>query len=228
MDKWDQRFLRLAAHVSQWSKDPSTKVGAVIIDRMNRVVSLGYNGFPRGVPDNTKQLSDRDEKYPRTIHAEVNAILFANTALEGMTLYVWPLSPCAPCAALIIQTGITRVVTKVAMPEPHHRWEKSFECARQMFQDAQVVFNAFGSSDKQLEDGPMATDFLEEEWDHPLGKARIIPISDLTPQLKVSGTWPPSKCPGCGVPTIVGIRGNHCPNGCGTFLKHVKKVGEKK
>lgn len=106
MDKWDKRFLDLAAHVAAWSKDPSSKVGAVISARGNTVVALGYNGPPRGVLDN---MTDRDVKLRRTIHAEVNALLTANTSVAGCTLYCTH-HPCANCAAKIIQSGISRVV----------------------------------------------------------------------------------------------------------------------
>lgn len=108
--KWDLRFLDLARHVSAWSKDPSTKVGVVIADPMFRVVSLGFNGFPRGMADDDR-LHDREEKYARIIHGDENAILFANQSLEGCTMYTWPQPPCAHCSALIVQVGISRVIT---------------------------------------------------------------------------------------------------------------------
>ena len=74
--KWDTRFLGLAAHISAWSKDPSSQVGAVISDG-NRIVSLGYNGFAAGVEDRRERLDDRDCKLNLTIHAEENAMIFA-------------------------------------------------------------------------------------------------------------------------------------------------------
>jgi dCMP deaminase len=138
MDKWDKRFLGLAEHIAGWSKDPSTKVGAVIADRHNRVVSVGYNGLPRGVEDSGKRLSDRTLKYPLTIHAEENAILFANRSLDGCTLYVWPLPPCAPCAAKIVQVGITLVVSVMADADAAGRWTDSNVLAWQLFKEAGV------------------------------------------------------------------------------------------
>lgn len=77
MSKWDHRFLELAELVGSWSKDPSTQVGAVIVDIDNRIVSTGFNGFPRGCLDHADTLGDRDRKLLRTIHAEDNALLFA-------------------------------------------------------------------------------------------------------------------------------------------------------
>jgi dCMP deaminase len=107
--KWDLRFLQLAAHVAGWSKDPSTKVGAVIADGKH-VVSLGYNGFPATTEDRDEWLSDRPTKYEMVVHAEMNAILNARQSVRGLTLYVSPLSPCSECVKLIAASGISRVV----------------------------------------------------------------------------------------------------------------------
>jgi len=108
MNKWDRRFLDMAALVATWSKDPSTKVGSCLVDG-NRVVSLGFNGFPRGTKDDDALYSDRERKYRRVLHAEQNAIAFANRSLEGCTIYVTH-APCSRCVAQIIQSGIKRVV----------------------------------------------------------------------------------------------------------------------
>ena len=84
--KWNMRFLEMAKMVGSWSKDPSTKVGAVIVDDNRRVVSLGYNGFPKGVADNNR-LEDRNEKYKMIVHAERNALLFANVSVKDATIF---------------------------------------------------------------------------------------------------------------------------------------------
>lgn len=110
MEKWDLRFLELADHIAQWSKDPRTKVGAVIVDEKKRVVSVGYNGFPRGVDDTADRYEDRPTKHLFVAHAERNALDNAPLMVDGCTLYV-PLLPCNECAKSIIQKGITRVVT---------------------------------------------------------------------------------------------------------------------
>lgn len=137
--KWVKRFLGLAKHISQWSKDPSTKTGAVLTAADNRIISLGYNGFPKGVEDDPDDYSDRATKYERIIHSEVNAIVAARTNLEGCTLYCFPLMPCARCATLIIQTGVAKVVFPY-MDDPAvlERFEKSHEHAIVMFQDAGI------------------------------------------------------------------------------------------
>ncbi|MHC1479084.1 deoxycytidylate deaminase [Frateuria aurantia] len=109
LDKWDQRFLDVARLVASWSKDPSTKVGAVLVQpAQKRIVSTGYNGYPRRLEDDGGL--DRERKLSRTIHAEMNAILHAREPTDGLTLYVTPLPPCDRCAAHIIQAGIRRVV----------------------------------------------------------------------------------------------------------------------
>lgn len=138
---WDRRFLGLARHVAAWSKDPSTKTGAVIVDSQNRVVSLGYNGLPRGVADTDARLRDRATKYKMIVHCERNAILFARQPLTGCTLYTWPFQSCAPCAAMVIQSGITRCVAPAASPDLLSRWADDCDIAQQMFAEAGVVLD---------------------------------------------------------------------------------------
>lgn len=135
MSDWDDRFLKLAQHIAQWSKDPSTKVGAVIVRPNRTIASVGYNGFPRGVNDD-ERLNDRPYKYAMTVHAEANAILSANERLDGCTLYVTPLSPCSSCASIIIQSGIKRVVAY--MPHQPEHWADSFAIARTMLDEAGI------------------------------------------------------------------------------------------
>ncbi len=106
--KWDTRFVQLAALVASWSKDPSTSVGAVVT-KGNRIVSLGFNGFPHGTEDDPSIYQDRERKYRRVLHAEQNAILFAMRDLTGCTIYVTH-APCARCTAQVIQAGLTRIV----------------------------------------------------------------------------------------------------------------------
>lgn len=112
-DKWDLRFLEMARLVASWSKDPSTKCGAVIVRPDRSICSVGFNGFPRKVPDLEEHLNDREEKYGRVVHAEVNAILSACEPVRGYTMYTYPagLGPsCDRCTTCIIQAGIIRVV----------------------------------------------------------------------------------------------------------------------
>lgn len=112
--KWHRRFLYLAQHIAQWSKDPSTKVGSVITrPDTQQVIGMGYNGFARGVEDSPERYADRQIKLPLIVHSEVNAIANANQSVRGCDLYtyptiMWPVC-CAECAKLIVQFGIKRV-----------------------------------------------------------------------------------------------------------------------
>jgi dCMP deaminase len=134
-DKWDYRFLELAKQIASWSKDPSTKTGAVITDNQNRIVSVGYNGFPQGVEDSQERLENRELKYKMIVHCERNAIIFAKRDLKGCTLYTWPFMSCGPCAGMVIQTGITRCV---APKNDNPRWQEDFKITEQMFHEAGV------------------------------------------------------------------------------------------
>lgn len=132
---WDRRFLDLAQFVAGWSKDPSTKVGAVVADPRHRIKSLGFNGFASGVLDLADRLADRDTKYALVLHAEENALAFAGD-VQGCTLYVWPMAPCAHCMSLAIQRGITRVVAPGTVPL---RWADNLDLAGRVAQEARLV-----------------------------------------------------------------------------------------
>ena len=110
--KWDKRFIELAKHIANWSKDPSTKVGCVVVGEDREIRSTGFNGFPRGIKDDEERLLDREQKYPLICHAEENAIMHAariGVSLKGSTAYVtWP--PCTRCARSLIQAGIKEIV----------------------------------------------------------------------------------------------------------------------
>jgi dCMP deaminase len=137
MNQWNERFLALAYHISTFSKDPSTKVGALIVRPDKTIVSMGYNGFPRGCNDDPEMYADRETKYARVVHAEVNAIVNAREPLHGYTLYVTPLHPCVTCAGIIIQSGIKCVVASVRQDDAE-RWKKSMDMATAMFLEAGV------------------------------------------------------------------------------------------
>jgi len=119
LSKWDQRFMALASHVGEWSKDPSTHVGSVIVAPDRRVLSLGYNGFPRGVLDLEERLNDRPTKYAFVAHAERNALDNVETSMRDCTLYA-TLQPCAECTKSIIQKGIKKVVCVVDKNKVEH------------------------------------------------------------------------------------------------------------
>lgn len=138
-NKWHRRFLELANLVASWSKDPSSKVGAVIVDENRRIVSTGYNGFARGVKDSKCRYDNRDLKYKMVLHAEENAILFSKQRLDGCSIYVTTMPPCSHCASLIIQSGIRNVfVPNSPIPD---RWKPSVELTRKMFSEAKIKLN---------------------------------------------------------------------------------------
>ena len=151
--KWDQRYLRLAYEVSQWSKDPSSKIGAVTVGSKGQVLSQGFNGFPRGLKDDFTRLHDRETKYKFVVHAEMNAIYNATyngTSLDGATLYVYGLPICSECAKGVIQVGIKRVV----MPNQNvdGKWLDSWMTSMNFFDEAGVDFE-FIDFDPRAESG---------------------------------------------------------------------------
>lgn len=139
MNKWDERFLKLAEEVATWSKDPSTQVGCVIVDPDTlRIMGLGFNGFPRGMCDHKELYDDRETKYSRTIHAEVNAVLNSQKT-EGMTAYVTA-PPCTNCALVLIQSGINCVVCRKPSEDLLARWRSSIEKSRGYFLEVEVEY----------------------------------------------------------------------------------------
>jgi len=143
LNKWDQRFLKIAYDVAEWSKDPGTKVGAVLVDD-RRIIATGYNGFPQGINDSVRRYGDREVKLAYTVHAEVNAIL--NAAKNGAqtkdsTLYV-TFSPCVSCATSVIQAGISAVVCPCVSMAPE-RWQKSFQLGQELLKEAGVKVSTF-------------------------------------------------------------------------------------
>jgi dCMP deaminase len=120
--KWQVRFMRQAREWASYSKDPSSKVGCVVVSQDRRPLSYGFNGFPDGIADDGR-LHDREVKYEHVIHAELNAIMNAakvGTKVGGETLYLWELPPCHRCAAHILQAGIGHVT--MIEPDPKGRY----------------------------------------------------------------------------------------------------------
>ena len=136
MNKWDYRFIGLAELVSSWSKDPSTKVAAVIVDNNKRIISIGFNGYPQRIPDD--DLHIRELKYAKIIHAEQNCLAFSNTDVTGYSLYCTH-CPCSQCASMIIQRGITKVIFKKPEKEFYARWKESNRISMEMFMLAGVT-----------------------------------------------------------------------------------------
>jgi dCMP deaminase len=135
--KWHERFMYLAKEVSTWSKDPSTQVGCVLV-KNRRVISTGFNGFPRGLSDDLDRLTNRKIKYEMTVHAEVNAVTTAalhGVSTDGCDAYV-TFQPCSRCAAVLINAGICSVY--VAAKKIPDRWLDNFILASKMLEEAGI------------------------------------------------------------------------------------------
>lgn len=144
--KWHHRFLRLAAEIAEFSKDPSTKVGCILV-RDRRIISTGYNGFPRGISDSFDRLLDRDKKYEMTVHAEINAVTTAalhGVSTEGSTAYV-TFQPCSRCAAVLINAGIREVYVTADTLIPD-RWLDNMILAANLLKEAGILLETLDPS----------------------------------------------------------------------------------
>jgi len=136
------KFVPIAEAVSTLSKDPSTKVGAVIIDDDSNILSTGFNGFPRGVNDNEIRYKNRDVKLKYVAHAEANAIAQAarvGAKLLGSSLIVTALYPCSNCTKLIIQAGIKKIYVPTMNPwSTNIHWHEERVISKEMFNETGI------------------------------------------------------------------------------------------
>lgn len=140
--KWDERYMQIARDVAQWSKDPSRKIGAVIIGEKGQIISQGYNGFPRGIKDSNQRLTNRELKYKYVVHAEANAIynaLYNGSSVNGATIYVTGLPVCHECAKALIQAGIKRVVMDYGTDD--EKWQESGSLSIDMFDEVGIEWS---------------------------------------------------------------------------------------
>jgi dCMP deaminase len=141
-EREDRKHLELARALSRNSPDPSSKLGAVVTDDKGRVIGQGWNDFPKGIVQSEARWKNRDLKLKFVVHAEVNAILDADRATKGGTLYVYPGwgSPCmcTGCAKVAIQSGIKRVVGMIRTEDAERlaRWKDELEVADLMCKEA--------------------------------------------------------------------------------------------
>lgn len=147
---WDEYFMGVAALSGMRSKDPNTQVGACIVSENNRILSMGYNGFPNGVSDDdfpwNRDGEPLNNKYFYTTHSELNAILnYRGGSLEGAKLYV-TLFPCNECAKAIIQAGIRTVV----YDSDKYSGEDSFIASKRMFDAAGVKYYRYTKSGRAI------------------------------------------------------------------------------
>ena len=133
---WDLYYLNMARYIATKSKDPSTQTGAVIVRPDKSVISVGFNGFPKGMNDSPELYADREKKYSRTVHCEMNALLHARQDVSGGTLYTWPFASCDRCAVHMIQAGIKRYVFPEMPPEKAARWKDIMELAESYMREA--------------------------------------------------------------------------------------------
>jgi dCMP deaminase len=134
-DKWDLRFLELAELVSMWSKDPSTCCGAAIVRSDKTIASTGFNGCGRTMEDRPEWYNDREEKYARIIHAEVNCLIHARESVIGCTLYTYPFICCDRCCVQMLQAGIIRFVSLEPTEDVLVRWGNAFEHTRKYIKE---------------------------------------------------------------------------------------------
>lgn len=135
---WDEFFIGLARYYATRSKDPSTKVGAVIVRPDNTVAGLGFNGFARGMPDKPEYLTDRTKKYPRMVHAEINAKDSCRDALiHGYTMY-GTFMPCDRCFNQLANRGVSRFVFPKPTADELTRWGESFKLTQELAADMNI------------------------------------------------------------------------------------------
>ncbi|XP_033097248.1 deoxycytidylate deaminase-like [Anneissia japonica] len=148
---WDDYFMAVAFLSAQRSKDPSSQVGACIVNDKNRIVGIGYNGMPTGCSDHElpwRRKADNwlDTKYPYVCHAEVNAVMNKISAdLKGCRMYV-ALFPCNECAKIIIQAGIKSVIY---MSDKYHDDDK-MKASRRLMDMAGVEFRHFKPTNSEI------------------------------------------------------------------------------
>ena len=145
---WIDRLLLLCEHISTWSKDNSSKIGAVIVDEDRTVIATGYNGMPRGVNDTVESRHQRPEKYKWYEHAERNAIYNAarvGVATKGCIIVI-PWFPCCDCARAIVQSGIVHLVA--FEPDYNHAtWGQDFGISREILAEGGVKMTLLDSAE---------------------------------------------------------------------------------
>lgn len=155
---WDEYFMGIALLSAKRSKDPSTQVGACIVNGRNKIMSVGYNGFPLGCSDDVfpweRSGEENDTKYPYVCHAELNAILNnAGGDLNGCKIYV-ALFPCNECAKAIIQAGIKEVI----FLSDKYADTPATKASKRMFDAAGVHYSKLSGTHSSL-----TIDFCEEK-----------------------------------------------------------------
>jgi len=142
MNKWAKRYMEMAEQVSSWSKDPNTKVGAVVVGSKGQILAQGYNGFPRRIRDTAARLNNREKKLQYVVHAEMNAIFNASlngVSLDGATIFIYGLPICHECAKGIIQVGIKKAVIQKQFPGMKDSWKESCSLGVKILEEANIT-----------------------------------------------------------------------------------------
>lgn len=151
---WNHRYLRAAQIVASWSKDPSTKCGAIIVRDDKTIASVGFNGFPRGTHDHDHLYADRAYKYPNIIHSEWNALMSSqDDSLKGYSVYAWPMPPCHECTTYLAQKKIDHVVCQKPTVDKLERWQTSFDFARTSLSERNISYTEVVLDDVFVVDG---------------------------------------------------------------------------
>lgn len=151
--EWINRYFDLAEQISLWSKDPSSKIGAIIIADHGQIISQGYNGFPRKIHDLEKRLEHRETKYKYIVHGEMNCIYNAcltGQKLNNTKLFVYGLPICSECAKGVIQSGISHTFMKFPTIK-NLNWLESFSFTKEMFNEANVYYEVYNEYNELVE-----------------------------------------------------------------------------
>lgn len=158
-ERWDRHFLGMALYHARMSKDPSTRVGSIIVGPDREILSAGFNGFPRGIADTHERLHDRATKLQLVVHAEMNALLAAartGMRLKGCILYlaatdqsgmVWGGPPCTRCTVEIIQVGISEIVSYPIKSAPS-KWHGDLTVAKGLLEEVGIKYRELPIGDE--------------------------------------------------------------------------------
>ncbi len=147
--KWHEYFINLLGPISSKSKDPRTKVGAICVDKDNRILATGFNGFPKGVNDLKERYEDREVKYKFIVHAEQNILNMASKngiSLNESKIFI-PWYPCSSCTKNLIQSGIKEIVIDFrdsgSKLKHWKKWEQDIEISKIMLNEAGVKITLY-------------------------------------------------------------------------------------
>lgn len=146
--KWVKRYFETTDLIASWSKDPRTKIGAIVVAPDGHIVGQGYNGFPRGIADTAERLNDRPTKHKLVVHAEVNTLLsslYNGVSVRDDTMYINSLC-CSECAKIIIQSGIKEVYM---IKRDDSFWDESHDLSIKMFEECGIEYHVFTRSEIQ-------------------------------------------------------------------------------